>query len=137
MVLGTRSGSGFGPGFQSAESKLYRAEYGASTLLILAYLGYTWMRPGGLDLPFTVLWFLLPDMAAFIPIGLSSRRREWPAWGSYLYNVFHNALVWGAVFAVSWLIMGGPYSPLLGWLLHITLDRAAGFGLRSHDRRGA
>ena len=31
---------GFGPGFQSAGSRLYRAEYALATVAILAYLSY-------------------------------------------------------------------------------------------------
>ena len=81
----------------------------------------------------TIFWVLFPDIVAFVPIGLSSRRREWPPWGSYLYDVFHSALVWGLAFAVAWLALGTLYLPLLGWLGHITADRALGYGLRSTD----
>jgi hypothetical protein len=121
----------FGPDFQAAGSKLYKAEYAAATLAILAYLVFRWRDLGGLDWPSTVLWMLIPDLAAFIPIGLSSKRKEWPSWGSYLYNTAHSALVWGLVFGVSWLVLGAPYWPVLGWLGHITADRALGYGLRS------
>jgi len=128
-------GAGFGPGFQSAGSKLYRAEYAAVTAAILAYLVYRSLHLGGLDWLSTVFWILFPDLAAFIPIGLSSKRREWPAWGSYLYDVSHTLLVWGLAFAASWLFLGAPYWPILGWLGHITADRASGYGLRSTDSR--
>jgi hypothetical protein len=89
------SGRGvFGPGFQTAGSRLYRLEYAAATLAILAYLVYRWLHLGGLDWPSTVFWIVFPDLVAFIPIGLSSMRKEWPAWGSYIYNISHTALVW-------------------------------------------
>ena len=127
--------SGFGPGFQAAGSRLYRLEYAAATVAILAYLVYRWLHQGGLDWPSTVFWILFPDLAAFIPIGLSSKRREWPAWGSYLYNAFHTVLLWGLAFGGLWLVLGNPYWPLLGWLGHITADRALGYGLRSTARR--
>ena len=125
---------GFGPDFQAAGSKLYKAEYAAATAAILAYLVYRWLYQGGLDWPSTVFWMLFPDLLAFIPIGLSSKRKEWPAWGSYLYDVSHTGLVWGSAFAALWLVLGGPYLPLLGWIGHITADRALGFGLRSTDK---
>ena len=128
------SGGSFGPGFQAASSKLYRAEFAAATLAILAYLVYRWLHLGGLDWPSTVFWILFPDLAAFIPIGLSSKRREWPAWGGYLYNTFHNAFVWGLAFGALWLVLGTPYWPILGWLGHIAADRAVGYGLRSTAR---
>ena len=127
-------GGGFGPDFQSAGSRLYRAEYAAAALAILAFLFYRWLYQGGLDWPQTVLWAAFPDLIVFIPIGLS-RRREWPRWGSYLYNSFHTVIAWGLAFGVLWLALGGPYWPILGWLLHIAADRAAGFGLRSTARR--
>jgi hypothetical protein len=121
---------GFGPGFQAAGSRLYRAEYGAVAAAIFAYLLYRWLYSGGLDWPSTVVWVLFPDLVAFIPIGLS-RRRDWPRWGSYLYNAFHTVLLWGLAFAIIWFVLGVPYWPMLGWLVHIAADRAMGFGLRS------
>ena len=133
----TSGGGGFGPGFQAASSKLYRAEYAAATIAILAYLVYRWLHLGGLDWPATVLWILFPDLVAFIPIGLSTKGREWPAWGSYLYNLAHSALAWGLAFAISWLALGAPYWPILGWLGHISADRAVGYGLRSSAAREA
>ena len=129
------SQGGFGPGFQAASSRLYKLEYAAATAAILAYLVYRWLNLGGLDWPSTVFWILFPDLAAFIPIGLSSKRREWPRWGSYLYNTFHSALLWGLAFGALWLVMGTPYWPILGWLGHIAADRAVGYGLRSTSKQ--
>jgi Domain of unknown function (DUF4260) len=126
---------GFGPDFQAAGSKLYKAEYATATAAILAYLVYRWLYQGGLDWPSTVFWILFPDLVAFIPIGLSSRRKEWPAWGSYLYNISHTTLVWGLAFGVLWLVLGTPYWPILGWMGHMTADRAVGYGLRSTTRQ--
>ena len=123
---------GFGPGFQDARSKLYRAEYAVATLALLAYLIYRSLYLGGLDWASTVFWIFFPDLVAFIPIGLSSRRKEWPSWGSYLYNTLHTLLVWGLAFAVLWLVFGAAYWPIFGWLGHITADRAVGYGLRSN-----
>jgi hypothetical protein len=129
-----RSAGGFGPGFQSAGSRLYRAEYAAATVAVVGFLGYMATNSTGLALGATALWFLFPDVAAFVPIGLSRERRSWPRWGSYLYNFFHTVLVWGLCFAALWLVFGSPYWPSLGWLVHITADRAAGFGLRDRAR---
>jgi len=125
---------GFGPGFQDARSKLYRAEYAAATIALLAYLVYRWLYLGGLDWASTVFWILFPDLVAFIPIGLSSRRKEWPAWGSRLYNTFHTLLAWGLGSAAIWFVFGIAYWPIFGWLGHITVDRAVGYGLRSSSR---
>ena len=124
---------GPGPGFQPATSRLYRAEYAAISLALLAYLVYRSLYLGGLGWPETIFWLLFPDLVAFIPIGLS-RKKGWPPWGSYLYNTFHTVLLWGLAFVASWLFLGGPYWPILGWLVHITGDRSLGFGLRSNPR---
>jgi hypothetical protein len=125
---------GFGPSFQAASSKLYRAEYAAVTAAILGYLFYRWLHLGGLDWPSTIFWIVFPDLVAFIPIGLSSKRKGWPAWGSYLYNTFHSVLTWGLAFIMLWFALGTPYWPIFGWLGHITADRAVGYGLRSSAR---
>jgi hypothetical protein len=122
--------SGFGPGFQDATSRLYRAEYAAASAAIAVYLLWRTFYLGGVDWLQVAFWVILPDLAAFVPIGASSKRREWPSWGAALYNTFHSMLVWGAVFLVTWYALGAMYWPLLGWLGHITADRALGFGLR-------
>ncbi len=126
--------SGFGPGFQNASSKVYRAEYATFTLAILAYLVWRTFYSGGVDWLQLVFWAIFPDLVSFIPIGLSSRKREWPPYGSNLYNFFHTVLVWLAIFAVLWIVIGSPYWPLLGWLMHITTDRSFGFGLRASSK---
>ena len=130
--------SGFGPGFQDARSALYREEYAAVTLALLAYLIWRSLHLGGLDWLQTIFWAVFPDLAAFIPIGASSKRRVWPGWGASLYNLFHTLLLWGLFFGASWIFLKGVYWPIFGWLGHITADRALGYGLRQapkHIRR--
>ncbi len=124
----------FGPGFQDARSTLYRAEYAAVTLALLAYLIWRSLYLGGLDWLQTIFWAVFPDLAAFIPIGASSKRREWPGWGASLYNLFHTGLLWGLAFAASWVFLTGVYWPIFGWLGHITADRALGYGLRQASK---
>jgi hypothetical protein len=130
--LGEKSSASFGPGFQASGSKLYRAEYAAATGAILVYLFYRWLYLGGLNWLSTIFWIVFPDLVAFIPIGLLSKRREWPQWGSYLYNVPHTVLTWGLAFALLSFALGAPYWPILGWLGHVTADRAVGYGLRAN-----
>ena len=48
-----------------------------------------------------------------------------------MYNLTHTILVWGAAFVVLWVLSGAVYLPLLGWLGHIAVDRAVGYGLRA------
>jgi len=123
--------AGFGPGFQDAESKLYRAEYAAISLAVVAFVVWRAYAPGGIGWLELVFWVAFPDLVAFAAIGASPKRREWPSWGSSVYNVCHTILVWAAVFLLSWAVLGAIYWPLLGWLGHITVDRAVGYGLRA------
>ena len=100
-------------------------------MAIIAYLLWGTPHLSTLDWLQLVFWFLFPDLASFIPIGLSQNRRNWPSWGASLYDVFHTILVWGAVFVATWLASGVIYWPLAGWILHITVDRTSGYGLRA------
>ena len=127
--------SGFGPGFQDAGSKLYRAEYAAISLTIFGYLAWRAVSLGGVDWIQLGFWVIFPDLLAFSGIALSSKRREWPSWGADLYNSSHTILLWGVVFAASWFALGTIYWPLFGWLGHITLDRAVGYALRDRTKR--
>ena len=127
--------SGFGPGFQEAGSRLYRAEYAAVSVAIVGYLVWRSVYLGGIDWLQVIFWVILPDLIPFIPIGASSNRREWPSWGPNLYNLSHTILVWGAAFAASSALLGVVYWPILGWLGHITVDRTVGYGLRAGTRK--
>ena len=130
------------PGFLSLDSWLYRLEYAVATVAILAIL-FVWrlgvlhaLPPTAIGLTlFRIVW---PDIFAFVPIGLASRRsHEWPKWGATVYHFPHSLLVWVAVFgAWSWLSAGVAW-PLLGWAAHITADRAAGYHLRVRSERAA
>lgn len=121
---------GFGPDFQKTGSSLYRAEYGAISIAIIGYLVWRGLFVGGVDVFQTIFWVLFPDLVSFIPVGLSSKRREWPLWGVYLYDAVHNVIAWGLVFALFWFTFRIPSWPLFGWLGHITVDRTVGYGLR-------
>lgn len=82
-----------------------------------------------------VFWFVLPDLAAFLPIGLANRRRlDWSTWGAPLYNVMHTWLTFGAVFLLASVVTAAIAWPVLGWAAHIAMDRAAGYYLRASSR---
>jgi hypothetical protein len=117
-------------------SWVYRLEYGVAFFAILWIL---FQRPGGIatDFPVTAIaltlfWFAWPDLGAFVPIGVATRKgRPWPSWGPGLYNGLHTFLTWAVVF-VPWTLASNSIPwPLLGWPLHIVLDRATGFTLRA------
>jgi hypothetical protein len=121
---------GFGPEFQEAGSWVYRAEYGALCVAIVGYVIWRAFFAGGIDALQVILWAIFPDLVAFVPIGLSSKRQEWPSWGAYLYNAVHNVITWALVFVAIWAAVGNPSWPTFGWLGHIALDRTIGYDLR-------
>jgi hypothetical protein len=126
----------FGPGFQDARSILYRSEYAVITIAILVSLAwYELYGSGHLNILEIVFWAIFPDLAAFIPIGLASRKGDWPDWGSYVYDLFHTILLWIAIFVLTWILLKTPHWELLGWLGHITADRAVGYGLRDTKKQ--
>jgi hypothetical protein len=132
-VLLKEERSNFGPPFQGAQSKLYRAEYALISLAILIILGWRYTQSPSIVFVLEIIfWAIFPDLAAFIPIGLSSDKRAWPSWGAFVYNFFHTILIWALVFGVTFLIFKTPRWELLGWLGHITVDRSVGYGLRQN-----
>src|SRR5437773_12574741 len=125
-----------GPGFLRPNSLAYRLEMLLITIILLVVLFY-WRLfvVKDLNLLGTVFWIIFPDLASFIPIGLSMRgAKEWPRWGPGLYNLFHTLLVWIPVFAIWSILSGAVQWPLLGWAGHITADRSVGYYLRAASR---
>jgi hypothetical protein len=84
-------------------------------------------------------WFfvLAPDLFGLVPASLfgpAPARGYLPPRGVWLYNLWHTytvpAVLWvggSLLFAVA-----NPW-PLLGWAIHITVDRLLGLGLRGDD----
>jgi hypothetical protein len=127
---------GWRPAFLPVRSRLYRLEFAVGTLAILGIL-FGWRMAVLHEFPLDdvllfVLFLLLPDLVAFIPMALArAPRGMWPAWGPPLYNVMHSLLTWAGVFLVLWIVSGNVLRPLLGWAAHITLGRAMGYHLRA------
>jgi hypothetical protein len=81
-------------------------------------------------------WLFAPDLFGYLPalfFGRPPAKGHLPPRGVWLYNLWHNFTLPAALFiALLMLVAGNPW-PLLGWLLHISLDRLLGFGLRGDD----
>jgi len=102
-------------------------------LLILFYWRLFMVKD--LNVYLTVFWIVWPDLGSFIPIGLAaSGGKDWPRWGSSLYNFLHTLLVPIPVLAVWSVLVGSIRWPVLGWIGHITADRAVGYYLRARSR---
>ena len=126
-----------GPGFLRLNSIAYRLEMLLITIILLIVLFY-WRLfvVKDLNLLSTVFWIIFPDLASFIPIGLAMHgAKEWPRWGSGLYNFLHTFLVWIPIFAIWSIFSGAVQWPILGWAGHITADRSVGYYLRASTRR--
>lgn len=126
----------WGPEFLPIGSWPYRIEYAAGTVAILAVV-FGWRAVILHEFPVSsvllfVFFLALPDLVAFVPMGLSRvPRGSWPSWGPAVYNVTHSLLTWSGVFLLAWLVTGSIVWPLFGWAAHITLDRAVGYHLRA------
>ena len=87
-----------------------------------------------------LFWVLLvaPDLGlivapAFGPLlGPRSKGGLLPPRAVPLYNAFHTLTV-PVLLWVAAVVAGVTPWPLLGWLIHISADRALGFGLRGPD----
>ncbi len=135
MLSGDAAAPPWGPGFLRLNSQIYRAEYATATVAILLVV-FGWRGLVLRELPWTdvllfVLWWALPDVVAFLPIGIAARgSRSWPSWGPTVYNSVHTLLTFALVFGVASLVFRQIEWPLLGWAAHITGDRWAGYHLR-------
>ena len=103
----------------------------ATIALVLAGVAYVQRDQLGV-----VFWALLvgPDVGLVVapllgpmPGGGRLPRRAVP-----IYNAFHTVTVPVLLWLVT-LAAGAEPWPLLGWFIHISADRALGFGLRGPD----
>ena len=114
---------------------IHHVEYGVLFVVLVGMA--VWQRD---QLEAWVFWplVLAPDLLGYLPAHLMGKVPEkgaLPPRGVWIYNLWHN-------FVLPLVIGGGlvvatgavPWS-LLGWLIHVTLDRALGFGLRGVDGR--
>jgi hypothetical protein len=113
------------------DALLHRLEYGAIALL-LAGLAYS--QREALGWPF---WLLLvaPDLCGLLPaslMGTASAKGGLPPRGVWLYNRWHTYTLPLAVLGIG-AATGTPPWPVLGWLLHLSVDRVLGYGLRGAD----
>ena len=114
---------------------IHHVEYAAlfAVLVVLA----VWQRD---QLSPWLFWPLLlaPDVLGYVPallMGAAPEKGALPPSGVWLYNLWHTYTVPLAIGAALTVATGAVPWWILGWPLHITLDRALGFGLRGPDGR--
>lgn len=109
---------------------LHAVEY-AAIALVLA--GVAWLRFGELGSAFWV-FLVAPDIGLVVAplFGPMPGRGAIPPGAVPIYNLGHTytipLLVWVALLFTDI----APW-PILGWLIHISADRALGYGLRGPD----
>jgi hypothetical protein len=111
-----------------------RLAYASLTLLLLVALVVGAARLG------TGYWQvgvfgLGPDLALFVGVSRGLQRGQLHPRAVWLYNALHR--FWGplalATLALVGLVPLGFVIGALAWSLHISLDRAVGYGLRTRD----
>jgi Domain of unknown function (DUF4260) len=102
-------------------------------VLALAFAGAAYVQRDQLGVLF---WILLigPDIGLVVApaFGPMPGRGRIPPRAAPVYNAFHTYTVPVLLWIGAWAASLGPW-PLLGWLIHISADRALGFGLRGPD----
>lgn len=114
---------------------IHHAEYAALSALLVALA--IWQRD---VLNPWLFWplVLAPDLLGYVPasfMGAAPEKGALPPRGVWLYNLWHTYTIPLALGAALTVAAGAVPWWLLGWLIHITLDRSLGFGLRAVDGR--
>ena len=102
-------------------------------VLALALAGIAYLQRDQLGVLFWVL-MVGPDIGLVVAplLGPMPGGGRLPARAVPIYNAFHTVTVPVLLWAAALAIGADPWA-LLGWLIHISADRALGFGLRGPD----
>ncbi|MGC7097381.1 DUF4260 family protein [Amycolatopsis lurida] len=112
-----------------------RVAWGAFALFLLAFLVFEVVKHGGDTLATALVLLIAPDLTMFIGAGGGGNGRLSPKAVPF-YNAMHRPwipLVLLLGYSVSDLNWVPLFTAGLAWLLHISLDRAFGYGLRDRD----
>ncbi|WET76294.1 DUF4260 family protein [Amycolatopsis sp. QT-25] len=113
-----------------------RVAWAALAAFLLAFIVLEVINHGGSALVAALLLLIAPDLTMLIGAGVAGKGKLSPKAVPY-YNVMHRPWIPLAVLVVYSAGGLGDWVPLftagLGWLAHIALDRAFGYGLREHD----
>ena len=111
-----------------------RLVYASFTVLVLAVLVVAAAKQGAGYWQIGVFG-LGPDLALFVGVSRGLQRGQLHPRAVWLYNALHR--FWGplalATLALVGLVPLGFVIGALAWALHVSLDRAVGYGLRTRD----
>jgi len=113
-----------------------RVAWAALAAFLLAFIVLEVINHGGSALAAALLFLIAPDLPMFIDASAAGDGKLSPKAVPY-YNLMHRPWIPLAVLVVYSVGGLGDWVPLftagLGWLAHIALDRAFGYGLRERD----
>jgi hypothetical protein len=113
-----------------------RVAWAALAASLLAFIVLEVANHGGSALVAALLFLIAPDLTMVIGASAAGNGNLSPKAVPY-YNLVHRPWIPVAVLVVYSLGGLGDWVPLftagLGWLAHIALDRAFGYGLRARD----
>ena len=111
---------------------IHRTEYLAASLI---FVGAAIWQKDQLGWTFWLL-LLAPDLFGLLPASLfgpAPARGYLPPRGVWLYNLWHTYTAPAVLWISALLVFAVNPWPLLGWGIHISVDRLVGFGLRGDD----
>jgi hypothetical protein len=113
-----------------------RVAWAVLAVFLLAFIVLEVVNHGSSALVAALLFLIAPDLTMFIGAGAADKGKLSPKAVPY-YNFMHRPGIAPAVLVVYSVGGLGDWVPLftagLGWLAHIALDRAFGYGLRARD----
>ena len=123
------AGPAISPAFAARRAAWFAAFLGLMAVAIAATARFD-LGPGPI-----VALLILPDLGMLPGIGQPHGKRQLPARAVPFYNALHQPVVPGAMLALVLIAGAGPVwiVAALGWLAHIAIDRAVGYGLRTPD----
>ncbi|MGW1989833.1 DUF4260 family protein [Embleya sp. NPDC001921] len=130
-----------GIGGSAVVRRIRRGAWIALTLFLAAFAVFESVKYGFATSAAALLFFVLPDLTMFIGIkdaardGTHQPGRLQPRAVPF-YNALHRAwvpLIVLVAYAVGPVVWPPLFTAGLGWLTHIAMDRAAGYGLRTPE----
>ncbi|MFB4297452.1 DUF4260 family protein [Actinomadura sp. NTSP31] len=115
-----------------------RAAWAANALFWSAFAVLEGVNHGWLAALVAVAFFIAPDLTflAGARDAHTVERGQLPARAVPYYNTAHRALIplaLMALYTVAPITWAPIFAGLCGWLAHISIDRAVGYGLRTKD----
>ncbi|MFF9806178.1 DUF4260 family protein [Streptomyces coeruleorubidus] len=124
---------------RSSTSGPVRVAWALLGAFLLVWVVFEMIKHAGWVIPLGVLGFIAPDLSFFIGASGPHQHGQLPRGTVGPYNLVHRPIGPVLWMTVTALLADGPgdnaapFTFGLAWLLHIAMDRALGYGLRTAD----